>query len=311
MDTPQQKIVLVVRKSRLEDLVARFNTLEQARFYVEHLGADFGDYELEHRVYQAAIIEVEATLSRFGRVHRLDRGFLPSFLFPPGCLVVVLGQDGLVANTLKYLDGQAVVGVNPDPARWDGALLPFRVRDLSKLIPDALAGRRPTRSVTMACARLNDGQELYAVNDLFIGPRTHVSARYVIRSGDAEEVHSSSGVIVSTGLGSTGWFKSLMTGALGIAGDAAGSELAALRDRGFAWDADYLMFTVREPFPSKTTHASVVFGRVSSEAPLRIVSQMPDYGVIFSDGIERDFLEFNAGMEASIAPGRRRGHVIA
>lgn len=31
-------------------------------------------------------------------------------------IVVVIGQDGLVANTLKYLDGQPVIAINPDPA---------------------------------------------------------------------------------------------------------------------------------------------------------------------------------------------------
>lgn len=303
-------IVLVVRKTRLEDLVARFNTVEQARFYVEHLGADFSDYEAEQTTYHAAIRTAEATLSRFGRVQKLDRSFLPNFLFPPQCLVVVLGQDGLVANTLKYLNGQAVVGVNPDPKRWDGVLLPFGVTDLGVIAPEALAEKRKTKSVTMARARLSDGQELHAVNDLFIGPRTHVSARYQLQLGDKQEVHSSSGIIVSTGLGSTGWFKSLISGAIGIAGGASTSELARLQVKGFAWDAPHLYFTVREPFPSKTTQANLVFGKVVQKTSLRIVSQMPDYGVIFSDGIEKDYLEFNSGMEATIEIADKQGRLV-
>ena len=135
MDPLNQKILLVVRKTRLEDLVVRFNTIEQARFYIEHLGADFGDYELEHRTYQQAVRSAEEMLRRFGRVQKLDRSFLPNFLFPPDALVVVLGQDGLVANTLKYLSGQPVIGANPDPARWDGVLLPFKVEDLRTVTP--------------------------------------------------------------------------------------------------------------------------------------------------------------------------------
>ena len=69
MDSLQHRIILVVRKSRLEDLIARFNTVEQARFYVEHLGADFSDYEREHTTYHAAIVTAETTLSRFGSPH--------------------------------------------------------------------------------------------------------------------------------------------------------------------------------------------------------------------------------------------------
>ncbi|WP_202799645.1 hypothetical protein [Rhodanobacter sp. 115] len=105
MDALNQRIVLVTRKTRLEELIVRFNTIEQARFYVEHLGADFSDYEAEHRVYLEAVRTAEVTLGRFGRVQRLDRGFLSNYLFAPDALVVVLGQDGLVANTLKYLKG--------------------------------------------------------------------------------------------------------------------------------------------------------------------------------------------------------------
>jgi hypothetical protein len=258
----------------------------------------------------------------------VDRGFLPNFVFAPDDTAVTLGQDGLVANTLKYLAGQQVVGVIPDPARWDGKLLPFKVADLAKVMPEVFAHRRPTRSVTMAKASLNNGQIMYAVNDLFIGPKSHGSARYVIRSGEASETHSSSGVIVSTGLGSTGWLKSLLTGAAAIT-QSAGSILAQSATEGmgkanrnqkakvrlnvrteFAWDANYLFFTVREPFPTHTTGASLVFGRVTPETPLSLQSQMAENGVIFSDGIEKDFLEFNSGTQAVIGIAEKKGLLV-
>lgn len=310
MDALQRRILLVTRRTRLEDLVARLNTVEQARFYVEHMGADFSDYETEQATYHAAVSQAETTLARFARVQRLDRSLVPSFLFPPDCLVVVIGQDGLVANTLKYLHGQPVIGVNPDPKRWDGVLLPFQPGDLAKVVPEAQAGKRTTRTITMARVRLNDGQELHAVNDFFIGPRTHVSARYTIQVGSQHEVHSSSGIIVSTGLGSTGWFRSLLTGAIGVAGPTTSDALKELQTSGFPWESRHLYFTVREPFPSRSTQSSLVFGRIETEQPLRLTSQMPDYGVIFSDGVERDFLEFNSGMSAEVGIAERSGTLV-
>ncbi len=325
------KIVLVTRPTRLAELVVRFNTVSQARFYIEHQGADFKDYVREDESYHHALVEAQATLGQLGRVQVIDRGFLPNFVFGPEDTVVTLGQDGLVANTIKYLRGQPVVGVNPDPARWDGKLLPFKVGDLRKIIPEVFGRRRPTKSVTMAKASLNNGQAMYAVNDLFIGPKSHGSARYVIRSGEAVETQSSSGVIVSTGMGSTGWLKSLLTGAAAIT-QSAGSVLAhrvvaepvelraVLRKPGpkfrlsvrteFAWDADYLFFTVREPFPTHTTGASLVFGRVTPQTPLQLESQMAENGVIFSDGIEKDFLEFNSGAQAAIGIAERKGLLV-
>ena len=324
----ENKIVLVTRPTRLAELVVRFNTVSQARFYIEHQGADFQDYLREDETYHHALVAAQKALSQIGRVQMVDRGFLPNFVFAPENTVVTLGQDGLVANTLKYLAGQPVVGVNPDPARWDGKLLPFKVADLDKLMPEVFAHRRPTRSVTMAKAVLNNGQTMYAVNDLFIGPKSHGSARYVIRSGDASETHSSSGVIVSTGLGSTGWLKSLLTGAAAIT-QSAGTVLAQQAAEGmgranrnqkgkirlnlkteFAWDANYLFFTVREPFPTHTTGASLVFGRVTPETPLSLQSQMAENGVIFSDGIEKDFLEFNSGTQATIGIAEKKGVLV-
>ena len=310
-----KKIIVVTREARLGGLLRRFNTRRQARFYVEHLGGDFSDYTTEQDTYKAAIEETDAVLRPLGLVQFVDRAFLPNFVFGPDDTVVVLGQDGLVANTLKYTGARPVVGVNPDPKRFDGVLLPFLVRDLGKVMPDALAGRRPCRQVTMAQASLNDGRTLFAVNDFFIGPRSHVSARYVIRHGRRQETHSSSGVVVSTGMGSTGWLKSLLAGADAVSAAVHGDPVTTAAGRPplppMAWDADYLYFTVREPFPSRTTAASLVFGAVTGREPLRLTSQMPENGVIFSDGIEADFLEFNSGAEAQIAVAERKGRLVS
>jgi NAD kinase len=305
-----RKIVLILRETRLDELMARFNTVQQAQFYVEHLGADFGDYLEERRHYRAAVQEVETSLRAFGRVQRVDRRYLGSFIFGADDIVVVLGQDGLVANTLKYLDSQHVLGVNPDPGRWDGVLLPFRPGDLPRILPEEIAHRRPVKRVTMAKAALNTGATLYAVNDLFIGPRSHVSARYTLRAGEREERQSSSGIIVSTGMGSTGWLKSLYAGWAGAATTLGIEPPAKARDTAFPWDAESLHYFVREPFPSRTTGASLVVGWIGRDMPMAIVSEMAENGVIFSDGIEADFLEFNAGTLATISLAERQGFLV-
>lgn len=304
------KIILIVRKTRLDELVARFNTESQARFYVEHLGADFSDYKREHENYKASVLEARRLLSRMGRLQTIDREFITNFIFGHTDTVVVLGQDGLVANVLKYLNGQPVIGVNPDPDRWEGILLPFSVPELPNVIPDVFAGSRSFRKVTMAKVELNDGQTLYGVNDLFIGPKSHTSAHYELRIGDHSETHSSSGIIVSTGLGSTGWFRSILAGATGIASSLSGKSLQGKPHGNFEWDADYLYFSVREPWPSKNSSAETTFGRITRKKPLKLISQMPENGVIFSDGIENDFIEFNSGTLASITVAEKKGHLV-
>ncbi len=307
----ENKIVLVTRKTRLDDLIARFNTEDQARFYIEHLGADFGDYQHEDRNYREALSSCERLLAQIGRLQVIDRAYLPNYVFGPRDIVVALGQDGLVANTLKYLDGHPLVGVNPDPARWEGILVPFSVRQLPQVVGGVLRGVHRLKPVTMALATFNTGQVLLGVNDLFIGARSHVSARYTIQAGERQERHSSSGVIVSTGLGSTGWLRSVLAGARAIAAIAGGGQGDGRSPSAFAWDAEYLVFSVREPWPSKTTGASITFGRVSPDEPLVIASHMPENGVVFSDGIEADFIEFNAGTSATIGIAPKHGLLVA
>lgn len=310
MEAGDRKIILVTRRTRLQELVARYNTVEQARFQAEHLGMDFDDFLQEDRLYQQAIASVSATLQRQGKLQRLDRGFLPNFLFPRDALVVVVGQDGLVANTLKYLAGQPVLAINPDPARWEGVLLPFQVEDLGRVLPEALRDTRATREISMARVQLSDGQTLLAVNDFFVGVRSHVSARYEIALGDRQERQSSSGIIISTGLGSTGWLRSVLTGAHAVTGKDADKRMHEVRTRGMAWESRELVFNVREPYPSRSTGAGLVFGRITQAQPLRVRSLMPENGVIFSDGIEADGLDFKSGLEAVIGLDARSGRLL-
>jgi NAD kinase len=306
----ERKIVVVKRKTRLDELIARFNSVSQAKFYVEHLGADFSDYEQEHEEYVFAIKQATDMLGKISRTHLLERVFLTNYLFGPDDIVVAIGQDGMVANTLKYLSGQPLLGVNPSPKRWDGVLLPFLVDDLPLVTPEVVNGTRKHREVTMATVRLNDGQSLLAVNDFFIGQKTHISARYQISVAEKSERQSSSGIIVSTGLGSTGWFKSILEGAKGVVGKISGKNTEIKSKNHFKWDSDYLYYSVREPFPSNTTKTELVFGKITNKSPLRVVSQMSENGVIFSDGIESDFLEFNSGMEATVGIAEKKGILI-
>jgi NAD kinase len=305
----QRKVVLVTRHTRLEELVVRHHTLEQARFYIEHLGADFSDYLRENAAYAKALQVTVETLQAWGRYQLMDRSYLSNYVFAPDDIVVALGQDGLVANTMKYLNGQPLVGLNPEPGRWDGVLLPFEPEGLRRLLPEVAQDKRATKAVTMAQARLSDGQVLRAVNDLFIGPRTHSSALYEIQWGEQQESQSSSGVIVATGLGSTAWLRSVVTGALGVA-NSVRSRRTSLDFQAQPWDAPRLTFAVREPFPSRHSSTELVYGTVTAQAPLTLRSHMPDTGVIFSDGMENDFLRFTAGMEARIEVADQQGCLV-
>ncbi|RRD96457.1 sugar kinase [Clostridiales bacterium COT073_COT-073] len=309
------KFVVVTRQTALEELVQKYNTLEQARFYITHLGEDFEMYQTQHQRYYQSLEETLRAINQFGKFQKLDRRYLPNFIFGEKDIIVVVGQDGLVANTMKYLENQKIIAVNPDKKLWDGILLPFEPESIKKLLPEVIRGKRNVKEITMAKAVLTDGQCLYAVNDLFIGPKSHTSARYRLNFDNISEEQSSSGIIISTGLGSTGWLKSIMCGALGITKKVENFQDSFLERNNYilpnlAWNSKSLIFSVREPFPSKNSTSECIFGEIKENKPLTIVSKMPENGVIFSDGIESDFLAFSSGMQASITIADRVGHLV-
>ena len=107
-------------------------------------------------------------------------------------------------------------------------------------------------------------------------------------------MQSSSGIIISTGLGSTGWLSSIVRGAEQIAG------VKSKTDAGFAWDDQRLKFAVREPFPSAATGTELVYGDINQNQPLIVSSMMAGGGVVFSDGVIEDYLSFNAGANLAV-----------
>ncbi len=306
------KLVLVTAKTRLDQLIERYNTREQAKFYVEHMGVDFSDYEREHQTYQEAVTNVERQASRLlAKVQRVERSFLPNFIFAPGDIVATVGRDGLVVNTAKYLDGHPILAVNPDPDRWDGVLLAYRADDFGVGMQGLLHGEAAYQRVTMGEAVLNDGQRLLAFNDFMIGQKTHVSARYTLRLADRSEVQSSSGVIVSTGAGSTGWLSSAFNMARAVSLFAGERPVPNNSQMRLQWDDPRMIYVVREPFLSKSSGVTMTAGMLNEGAVLEIESQMPDGGVIFSDGVEADALSFNSGMVVKISAAKKQTVLVA
>ncbi len=301
------KVFVITRKTRLAELVERFNTVGQARFYIEHAGGDFGEYEREDAVYRKAVEETHRSLPSDLKIQLLDRSLAPTVLFTEKDLIVTLGQDGVVANTAKYVKGQPIIAVNPDPERFDGILMPFLPAQVRDAMAAVLSGKERTREVTMAEARFQDGQSILAFNDLFIGASSHVSARYKITLRGKTEHQSSSGILVSTGAGSTGWISSVFNMAGGLAAAMGGKPLQTIH---MDWEDPRLFFVAREPFVSRHSSADLVTGWIGNRQELLVESTMPSGGCVFSDGIEADSVEFNAGAILRVQRSAEKARLV-
>src|SRR3569623_367823 len=314
-------VVVVTRPTRLAGLKERWVTASAARFRLKQahaieseqrggtrgqskqaraadVAADFEEYEREDETYRRVCEMLHRELVFGLPIKLLDRSYVPTYDFWNCFVVVVVGEDGLVANTSKYVGDVPIVGVNPDPARFDGILLPFQPSQVRRAVGRVLEKNFRRRQVTLAQVVLNDGQKLLAFKDFFAGCRSHVSARYTLEFEGRCEPQSSSGVLVSTGAGSTGWMSSVFNMAAGVSRLLGAQVEGSIR---LDWEDRQLLWAVREPFASKHSQTSLTAGLLQAGSELVIESLMPVDGVIFSDGVESDFLQFNSGVIARIS----------
>ena len=281
------RVVVVTRPTEYEELIARHATRAQASFFLAGRGKSLEAVDTAHKLASAAVQSVSTAIPGSWRRTAVTRSDLNRFVFEPSDLVVAVGQDGLVANVAKYLSGQKVIGVNPDPSHNEGVLVPHAPRSLKGIFRAAQDEKLEVESRCMAIVRVDDGQEMLALNELFVGHQSHQSARYEIAWNKQRERQSSSGLIVSTGTGASGWARSIC-----LRRQQPPALPAPCDSR--------LAFFVRESFPSVGTGTSLQDGLIEEQGVLRIVSHMNEGGVIFGDGIEDDRIPFYWGMTAEI-----------
>ncbi|MFJ9815424.1 hypothetical protein ACIRU3_09150 [Streptomyces sp. NPDC101151] len=280
------RAVLVHRTSEYDELVARHGTHGQAAYFLASRGRDIEEVAERHRRARTALAEVTSAVPPAWRQAQVERADLDRFLFAPEDVVVVVGQDGLVANAAKYLTGQPVIGIDTDPGRNPGVLVRHRPRDAAKLL--AAAGGT-VDELTMVEAVADDTQRLVALNEIYLGAPGHQTARYRLGlddDGGAVEAQASSGVLVGTGTGATGWLRSVW--------QERGSRLPLPSPT-----EDRLVWFVREAWPSPATGTTLVAGELAISASLRVTVES-DRLIAFGDGIESDALQLTWGQTVRV-----------
>lgn len=296
------RIVIVTKPTRLEDLVLQHLTEGAAQFSLESQGQSIKLYQDEDTAYHAALAEIWRQIPSDLPITSVTREDLPNFLFRDKDLIVVCGPDGLFVNLAKYIGNQPVLTVNPDTKTVAGVLMLFPPKAVGALVAQARDGKHTTERLPFVKASFDDGRPpVWGINDIFIGRKDHVSARYGISFASQKEHHSSSGIIVSTGVGSTGWLRSVAAMVSGLTREGMTHKLSLLPEA----SSNELVFVVREPFPSPNTGTSLVTGRVVPGRPLAVSSEMPNGGYIFSDGVVEKAVEWNAGSTVVISVGDR------
>lgn len=293
-----------VTPEALEELLRRHHSRDAVRFFLSTRGQSLEEYEAAHGATQRALETVRRSFPTDVPHTILSRELVANYLFRPSDLIVAIGPDGLCVNVAKYLNGQPILGVNPDPGRIDGVLMRVRPEQTSALIRQIMTGKAAIDRATIAKATTNDGQTLYAMNDFLVGRRDLMSSRYALTRDGHTERQSSSGVLICTGVGSTGWMKSVAAGAAAMTGTPVTESLP------FPWEDRSLLYAVREPFPSRSTGTRLVFGRIREGDSITLSSEMPEGGALVSDGVLEDAIEWNAGVTVTVAVAEKVASLV-
>lgn len=281
------RLVIVHRRSEYEELLDTHATFGQAEFFLRTRGRDIQDVLARHDAIEAAVRLVAHGAPPDVRQARVERSDLDRYLFAPEDIIVAVGQDGLVANVAKYLTGQPVIGVNPEPERNPGVLVTHSPAQAAGALSRVVAGTHTLTPRSMVRATLDDGQSMHALNEFYVGDPGHQSARYTLVVPDKEpERQSSSGIIIGTGTGSTGWSTS-------IANDRTLSTILPPPE------ANWLSWFVREAWPSPATSTNLTFGVLDHQQQL-VLHCESELLVAFGDGIERDRLAVTWGQTLTI-----------
>lgn len=291
------RAVVVTRPTELDGLIARHGTRQQASFFLRSRHRNLDKVEARHRALQAAVDAVAAAVPADWRRGQVTRHDLNRFLFGPEDIVVVIGQDGLVANVAKYLDGQPVIGVDPEPGRNPGVLVRHTAGAAGELLAAAASGDTGVELRAMAEARTDDGQRLLALNEVYVGDAGHQSARYRLDvGGGVGERQSSSGLLIGTGTGATGWCRSAWLER------RSGLRLPGPTEAALSW-------FVREAWPSPATGTEHTEGLLAGDEELAIVAES-DRLVVFGDGIESDAVVLSWGQRLTIGVSGRRLRLV-
>ncbi|MGH3253570.1 MAG: hypothetical protein ACRDOI_46175 [Trebonia sp.] len=281
------RVVLVHRRTEFTELTERHGTRGQAAFYLRTRGRRIEDLQDRHEAVTSALTAVAAAIPPDWRRGLVERADLPRFLFAPDDLVVVVGQDGLVANVAKYLAGQVVMGIDPEPGRNPGVLVPHQPKAVAGLLSAVVGAAPRIEELSMVTAVTDDGQQLTALNEIYLGQPTHQTARYTLRvpAGQAE-AQASSGLIVATGTGGTGWCRSTWLER------HSALALPAPTEARLAW-------FVREAWPSPATGTALTEGSLAGGEVLEVTAES-DQLVLFGDGVESDTVPLTWGQTARL-----------
>ena len=184
-------------------------------------------------------------------------------------LVIVVGGDGTFLRAAHHTDDTPIFAVSSDVMYNEAFYAQAAPKDFVKKFKLLLAGKFRIKKLPRLEGKINGKKmPLAAINEIFVGSsHPYHTSRYELKVRGRKEFQKSSGVLITTHTGSTGWAKSAAKGKLKIA------------KKGFG-------YVVREPYIGRLTKSKLLKGSLRAKDKVIVNSQMYA-GIVVVDSSEK------------------------
>lgn len=215
--------------------------------------------------------------------------------------VVALGGDNYFQYVARFLKNTPIIGVNSDPTNSEGAILNFNTQTFKSLLPKLIQGTYRVKPWTRLKATVNGKIiKALAVSEIYIGAKERLTcSRYHIELDNIGEEHKDSGIIIATGTGSTGWYRSA-------------ASCAHNKSKSFSPTSPKAQFICTEVYHGKLNGMKLIRGTLYPGKVLKITWFAHGKGIVNIDSEPRGSLHYlDRGEGATVEISRTPLWVIS
>lgn len=226
---------------------------------------EFARFKKSHDQHYNALHNISRVLYSHGvRFTECYRG--KNINYSPYDLVITVGGDGTFLEAVRKITNQVIIGVNSAPQYSVGRFCIANAENFEKIVKQILAGKFKIAKLHQIQIQFSKNQKpINALNDVLICHQNPAMlCRYYIEIGRYREEQRSSGIWISTAVGSTGAIKS------------AGGKILPQFDK-------LMQYKPRELYQGKLNPYKLRGGVLGPKEGIKIVSLMRR-GMVYIDG---------------------------
>lgn len=273
-DLNPAKYIILRKLSVLEYDQAKYGLNEkEATLRYQKMGADT-ERILESHHRQQKNFQNLINFFPEGQIYKGEN--LKQDFFKSSPLVIVFGGDNYFQYVSHFIDNQLVLGINADPQTSEGALLNYQPKDIPLLWEKINKGNYKIQEWTRLETILNNKKlKAKAISEIYIGCSQRIAmSRYLLEYNQYREEHKDSGIIICTGSGSTGWFKSA-------------SSCAHQKTQSFSKTNKEARFVCSESYLGKMNKTKFINGSIKTNEVLAVTWFAHEDGIVSLDSKPR------------------------